>query len=664
MATDFFEHQDAARRQSRRLVVLFVLAVVAIIAAVYGVATALAVGTSRGPEAIPTFDPGRLAIVATAVLVVISGGSLYKVWALSDGGEGVARMLGGRPIHPSTNDPAERRLLNVVEEMALAAGTPVPPVYLLDEEPSINAFAAGLTPGDAVIGVSKGCLDHLTRDEIQGVIGHEFSHILNGDMRLNLRLIGLIHGILVLSLIGQILFRVAAHSRPRSSRDDNKGGGATIFLLVGGVALWLIGLLGVFFGRLIKCAVSRQREFLADSSAVQFTRNPEGLAGALKKIGGLQEGSRLVNPNAEQAAHLFFGQGVPSLGSLLATHPPLEERIRRLDPQFDGAFAREPEGRTVTFPGEEQDALAAGLAPRGPSVASGLAAPSAAENTPFRLSPKAALSSVGTPTEAHVEYATELLQGLPKILNEAARDPFSARAVIYALLIDEDSEIARNQLEHLDEAGARGTAAETLRLIPAVRSLGRAARVPLADLTFPALRQLSPRQYQAFRSNVEALVKADQRVNLFEYALKRMMFRHLDRAFLGRPPSSLRYFSIESVFGDCEVLLSTLASLGHDQAADRDRAYSVGIRRLQDGYPGERVAPILPESRCNLVAVNQALDRLALASPDLKRRVIDASAACIAFDGVVTPAEGELLRAITDSLDCPMPPLPPTAGLA
>ncbi|MGE3822386.1 MAG: M48 family metallopeptidase, partial [Isosphaeraceae bacterium] len=489
MATDFFEQQDSARRQSGWLVLLFALSVVAIIAAIYAVATLLTMSAAKGPQTVPAFDVGRLGIVATAVLVVISGGSLYKVWALSDGGDGVARMLGGRLISPSTDDPAERRLLNVVEEMALAAGTPVPPVYLLDEEPSINAFAAGLTPGDAVIGVSKGCLDHLSRDEIQGVVGHEFSHILNGDMRLNLRLMGLIHGILVISLVGQILFRIAAHSRPRSSRDNEKGGGAAVFLLVGGVALWLIGLIGVFFGRLIKCAVSRQREFLADASAVQFTRNPEGLAGALKKIGGLQEGSRLRTPNAEQAAHMFFSQGVFSLSRLLATHPPLEERIRRLDPQFSGAFPREPEGRTVTFSAEERDEAAAravGLADASRSVARGVAAPSRVDTTPYRLSPHEALASVGAPSEAHMEYANELLHGLPPILNEAARDPFSARAVVYALLIDEDENVAQGQLDHLDSGGARGTAVETLRLLPAVRSLGRSARIPLADLTFPA----------------------------------------------------------------------------------------------------------------------------------------------------------------------------------
>src|SRR5262245_48960742 len=291
MATNFFDQQDAARRQTGRLVFYFVMAVVAIILAVHlAVTAAFLVAEDHGgdlPRAL--LDPGRLIAVATIVVVVIGAGSLYKIAALQEGGAAVARLLGGRLIDPTAAEPTERRLLNVVEEMALASGTPVPPVYVLDAEPGINAFAAGFAPGDAVVSVSRGCLDHLSRDELQGVVAHEFSHILNGDMRLNLRLMGLLYGILLLSVIGELLMRVAGNSSSsRRSRDDrdSKDSSWLAFFLVG-VALMIIGSVGVFFGRLIKCAVSRQREFLADASAVQFTRNPAGMAGALKKIRGL-----------------------------------------------------------------------------------------------------------------------------------------------------------------------------------------------------------------------------------------------------------------------------------------------------------------------------------------------------------------------------------------
>jgi Zn-dependent protease with chaperone function len=654
MATDFFDRQDDARRQTGRLVVLFALAVAVIVAAVYGVATAAAfttAGSREGAAAPAVWSPDRFLLVAAGVLTVIAAGSLYKTAVLREGGETVARMLGGRPVDPATVDPAERRLLNVVEEMALASGTPVPPVFLLDEEPSINAFAAGFTPGDAVLGVSRGCLDHLDRDELQGVIGHEFSHILNGDMRLNLRLIGLVHGILVVALIGQVLMR-SVHYMRRPRDPDDKEGGFILALLAAGAALWVIGSLGVLFGRLIKCAVSRQREFLADASSVQFTRDPAGLAGALKRIGGLSEGSRIRNVNAEQACHMFFGQGVPSLSGLFATHPPLEARIRRLDPSFDGRFPLVAPGRTVAI-GPKAAAVASALAPAG--AFAGFSAHDREAVAP--LSPEAVVATVGSPTQEHIDYATALIERLSPTLAEAARDPFSARAIVYALLLDHDEPVRRAQLDLIESNAERGTAREVLRLRPAAEAIGPEARLPLVDLTFPALRRLSEAQYRAFRRQIDLLVRADRRVSLFEYALQRMLLRHLDREFFRLRPPDVKYLALDPLFNDCTVLLASLARLGQQQGAGVERAFRAGLERLQGRYPGERAVAMLPPDRCTLAGVDRALNRLALAAPAVKRRALDACAACIACDGVVTLGEGELLRAIADSLDCPMPPL-------
>ena len=345
MAMDFFERQDHARRQTVKLIVLFGISVAVIIVAVYVVALLITQGGSHahGPHAaapIDLWDPGLLAAVALGTIVVISLGSLYKVSELASGGEVVAQMMGGRLVDPQTTDLAERRLLNVVEEMSLASGVPVPPVYVMDNEPSINAFAAGFRPNDAVVTVSRGCLQYLTREELQGVLGHEFSHVLNGDMRLNLRLIGLVYGILVLSIIGYFVMRSAgwAGSSSRNSDDRRGDNRAAIFFI--GLALYILGYLGVLLGNIIKAAISRQREFLADASSVQFTRNPSGLAGALKKIGGLAEGSRINDPHAHEISHMFFGDAFAgSIFNLFATHPPLEERIRLLDPNFDGSYA-------------------------------------------------------------------------------------------------------------------------------------------------------------------------------------------------------------------------------------------------------------------------------------------------------------------------------------
>ena len=332
---DFFTHQDRARRNTRRLVALFVLAVIAIVAAVY-LAVVVFLMTTEAGEYISQGGlaaPQVLVPVVAGTLFVIAAGSGYKTLQLSEGGPAVARLLGGKPLDPNTREADERRVLNVVEEMAIASGTPVPEVYLLAQEQGINAFAAGRTPADAVVGVTEGTARHLSRDELQGVVAHEFSHILNGDMRLNLRLIGVIHGILVISMIGYFVMR----SGGGSSRGRKKGGAGAVVIL--GLALYVIGWIGVFFGRLIKAGVSRQREFLADAAAVQFTRNPLGISGALQKIGGLGAGSRIAHRRAEEASHLFFSNALKkSFLGLTATHPPLEERIRRIDPSFDGTF--------------------------------------------------------------------------------------------------------------------------------------------------------------------------------------------------------------------------------------------------------------------------------------------------------------------------------------
>ncbi len=343
MSTGFFEHQDIARRRTGLLIFLFCAAVVAIVLAVYTVVALVNVnfglmqpdvphGQTR-PE--PFWNPQLFSVVTLATMAIIALGSLYKISELSAGGEAVALMLGGRRIHPLTKDFAERQLLNVVEEMALASGVPVPPVYVLDQEDGINAFAAGHRPGDAVIGVSRGSLDYLDRDELQGVMAHEFSHILNGDMRLNLRLVGVLHGILILAVIGYYILRGGVHS----GGSGKKGGAGAIFLVA--IGLIVIGGVGLLFGRLIKAAVSRQREFLADASAVQFTRYPAGIAGALKKIGGLSRGSRINDAHAGEVSHMFFGEAVSALGlDWLGTHPPLADRIRRIDPSFDGQIGR------------------------------------------------------------------------------------------------------------------------------------------------------------------------------------------------------------------------------------------------------------------------------------------------------------------------------------
>ncbi len=328
---DFFTQQQQAKRNTTLLVVLFVIAV-SLIIAIITAASAVVMGylNSDGNGSYQ-IHAGPLTLIAAMVAGAIGLVMLVKWLQLKPGGHVVAESLGGIRIAPDSTDPLERRILNVVEEMAIAANMPVPAVYLLPEEAAINAFAAGYTSKDAVIGLTKGAVESFSREQLQAVVAHEFSHILNGDMRMNIRLIAALAGILALAKMGELLLRSARFSGRRNSKEVNP-------LPFIGLALLIVGWVGVLFGSIIKAAVSRQREYLADAAAVQFTRNPEALAGALKQIGARQHGSRLQHKNSSEAAHLFFGNAVSSWFSMMATHPPLEKRIKRLEPHWNGDY--------------------------------------------------------------------------------------------------------------------------------------------------------------------------------------------------------------------------------------------------------------------------------------------------------------------------------------
>lgn len=664
---DFFESQDVARRKTGLLIVYFAAAVVLMIASLYAVVV-FALGWSAGGTDDPTrmadpvawWQPELLLIVTVAVLAIIGSGSLYKTFELRGGGESVATMLGGRRLNGNTNDLAEQRFLNVVEEMALASGVAVPPVYVLDNEQGINAFAAGFTPDDAVIGVNRGTIENLTRDELQGVIAHEFSHILNGDMRLNLRLIGILHGILLLSIIGYYALRIGGLSGGRSSR-GGKGGGAAAILIIG-VAALVVGYIGLLFGRLIKAAVSRQREYLADASAVQFTRNPDGIAGALKKIGGLATGSRMQTAEAESASHMFFGNALrQSAHSPLATHPPLEERIRRIDPQFDGKFPRvkpvqveRQKERPQTRPEERRPATGSIL---GPALGPALGGIGREHRMP--IDPLLILGAIGAPQTEHVQYAGKLLQSLAPALRTALQEPFSARTVVFALLLDEEEPIRRRQLELIEQHEGEPSRRETERLRPLVAQAGVTARLPLIELAQGTLQQMSAEQHESFHATVDHLVKADEQISFFEFVLQRVLLRHLQQHFGARQPTRVRYHALTPLLDDAACLLSALVHLGHSDPDEAQQAYDQAIAVLAQE---PRSVPLAARSACPIAALGKALDELAAATPGIKRRVLHAAAVAVMADGQVTLGEGELLRAVADSLDCPMPPILPTEG--
>jgi len=662
---NFFEHQDKARKSTGRLVFLFGMAVAGIVVALYFVTVAAFFAKERQHTGFSWWQFGVFWKVAAAVVLVIFLCSLSRISSLSAGGSAVAEMMGGRRIESATRNQQERVLVNVVEEIAIASGVPVPAIYVIDSD-GINAFAAGYSPDDAAVAVTQGCLDLLNRDELQGVMAHEFSHILNGDMRLNIRLMGVLAGILIIGYAGQFIMRTAMFSghRRRSSKDNS-----AIAFMVFGLLVFIIGFIGVFFGNMIKAAVSRQREYLADASAVQFTRNNLGIAGALKKIGSHTYGSTVESSKTAELSHMFFANALS--GASFATHPPLPDRIKRLDPAWEGDFPALKERPAASSDAVDGASGAAGFAPGGhspppppeermvipatPSLGrmGGMGAMAGLVNA----APGDVVAQVGNPSQEHLDYGKQLVMGVPENISEAAHAPMSAVAVIYGLLLDEDAEMRKKQLQAAKDAADPGVFKELIRLTPGMVALDARARLPVLELTIPALRQMSSSQYNRMMRNVDTLIRADAKLSLFEFTLHKIMKRRLEGTF-GKPSKkSVQFYSPKPLAGDFAVLLSGLAHVGNDDSAEAASAFAMGVAKLPSRI--RESVQMLPKAQCTFAAINTSIDRLDLASAPIKQQLVDAAAHCVLADQEVTVDEGELLRAICDTLGAPMPPFLP-----
>jgi len=641
---NFFESQDRAHKSTALLVVLFVLAVAALII-MTNVLIMIVFGfidsqqLRDGGTLIGQMDWQTFAAVGAGVSVVVFAGSLYKIIALSAGGRVVAESLGGQLIPRNAQDLNQRKLLNVVEEMAIASGTPAPPVYLLANEPGINAFAAGLSPRDAVIGVTRGAIDHLSREQLQGVIAHEFSHIFNGDMRLNIRLMGALNGILILGILGYYLLYSTSFSSRR--RGNDKGGGAILALAVG---LMAIGFAGTFFGALIKASVSRQREYLADASAVQFTRNPDGIAGALKRIGGLESGSKVENPGAPEVSHAFFAQGISGFMQWLsATHPPLAKRILRIDPHWDGKFDfSDP----PTAAQDEEHGGASETMTR-EAVANQLAAIAAGAAVADVMT---AIDQIGNPKREAVDYARSLLSELSVVVKEAAREPHGARAVIYSLALDKGQEVRARQLKQLQDHADPDVYALTLMLMPQMDGLDIRFRLPIIDIAIPALKQLSLSQYKSFKENLIALIEMDSRVDLLEWSLQKILFNHLDGQFFKLARVKARYSDPGQLTKEIELVLSVMAHAGAQDQTGMEEAFAAATAAL-----GSSGLALLAKNQIRVSDLDLALAKLEQLKPLAKSRLLKACVASIGRDQKVSAIEVELLRAFAGALDCPMP---------
>ena len=629
---NFFQAQDTARRKTWQLGLLFGAAVVTLV-----VLTNLLVAAAFGwfgsqqgltmAESIARVPADSWLWVTVGVIGIVATASLYKFATLSGGGKIIAEALGGQLIRQSTRDPEQRQLLNVVEEMAIASGLSVPPVYLIPE-PSINAFAAGFTPDDAVIGINQGTLDVLDRAELQGVVGHEFSHILNGDTNINLRLIAILHGILFIGMIGYGLLRAGGYSRRNGMP-----------LLAVGAGLMVIGYGGTLFGNLIKAAVSRQREFLADASAVQFTRDPSGIADALKKIGGFSYGSTIASPKAEQASHMFFGAAAPKFAnSLMATHPPLEARISAIEPAWNGAFPAV--ASTGTHGATARTANATG----GISGTAGFASGAAHAIT----DPEQIIAMVGTPDQTSLEQARVLIADNDEALTSAAHDPFEARAMIYAMLLDD--RVISAQYTYIDANAEHGVPLHVRRLEPLLKNTDAAHKLTLLEMAIPALKELSSNQYKRFTSNTAQLITADGHVDVFEWVLHRLLAKELYPHFEGPQNVHGRIGNIRRLSDEAGKLLSILASHSQSSVQAQIDAYQAGAAELGIDVPFSQ------QTQFDYQRMNQTLSQLRKLKPLVKPALIKACVRTVLQDGQLDPTEAALLQGVAATLDCPLPP--------
>lgn len=621
---NFFEAQEKARRNTWQLVILFVFAVIGLILVTTFFLSWLYFRSFSHGTPVFTFDtyiysPIFLGISLIVIIIVVIG-ALYQYMLLSKGGKNVAETLGGRLLSSNSANEVEKKLLNVVEEMSIASGILAPTVYLLEDK-SINAFAAGMTIDDAVIGITKGAVEKLDRNELQGVIAHEFSHIFNGDMRLNMHLTVTLHGITQIAMIGEFIIR---HLRISSSSSNSKKSEGNSLVLLG-FGLFAIGYIGVFFASLIRASVSRNREYLADATAVQYTRYPVGIAGALKKI--LYYHSDIHSPLASSYAHFYFAQGV---SSLFATHPPLKRRIYRIDRKWDGKIPDYEKAEKKVVFGEKEDHKAKQERfIQGATVA-------------------AAVLSVGTLQEDEVEHAHETVEKLDKEVREKLNDPLGAQAAILALFYEEGYKEAlftslkqNNPYLLLEFASLLSKGVEVYQK----------EALLIVSLALYTLKSLSLEQYRIFDALVQTFVDIDGKVSMYEWSLQYIIRRNLQMYFGERQiPKKLKHSHLGAVKNELELIFSMLM---HDQYQSEEaarRAYADVMRAIGTGALEYQYSDAISHEM-----FEKAMKEIELVKPGVAKRIFEGVLHSVKIDSVITPGENLFVHAMALLLQVPLP---------
>jgi Zn-dependent protease with chaperone function len=584
--TSFWDRQDRARRMTRRLLALLAFWV-GVVTVFTTLGLLLVTGAyETGLDSFFTFA----ALIYTVLVAMIGFGALVRRADLQRGGYGLMELVGGEFVLPDTDDPQERQLLHVVEEMAIASGMPVPGVFVLRDAYGLNAFAAGRELDDAALAVTADALEHFTREELQGVVAHEFSHLLNGDTILNIRVICCIHGLMCVHDFGR--FFLGMRGRSRFAEESPFGGRRNPFAGIG-LVLLVCGFVGAMVGRIIQAAINRQREHLADASAVQFTRYPEGLRHALMRIGGYPQGSWLGEGNFDEAGHCFIAEAKPfSSLNLFATHPPLDQRIEAL-----GRVRLNPRPRAVGS-GNVLDAVGAMAA----------------------VLPLAAAGSEATP--------------------RAEKGPLQAAASLTAMLLKPESDPLRiAQLKALEVAPQiRG---EVLFQAKRLAPYSRAELLCHMDRQATYLYLLSQPQADALWQAVMAVIHADGLMEPFEAAVAVIFDRRLPREDIAVPPPR----------GDEACVL--LSALAHASSGSADAAFRAGVVWVPRAYQGS--GQLMKAEACHGQALFEALRRLAYVPKKAQRAVVEALMKVLLEDARVDGEEDSMMRVILGALGCPYP---------
>lgn len=647
---NFFEHQEKARKQSRWIIAAFI-GVTLLIILVIDALVLLLMGSQgmlltdqSGVPSFNIFNPNvwlansKMMIISSLIVGgVISISSLGKIVSLRSGGGKVAQNLGGMIVTADTKDPLRRRLYNVVEEIALASGVPVPEIYVMENEPGINAFAAGYSPADAAVAVTQGALEKLNRSELQGVIAHEFSHIFNGDMRINIKMMGVIFGIMVIAILGR-KFLVTSRYRVSSSRNKNGGG-----IIVIGLGLMVVGYIGLFFARWMKSSLSRQREYLADASAVQFTRDPSSISGALKKIAAYQHSSYL-NVDGEEVSHMLFGSSAKSL--MFATHPPLVDRIQRLERGFKETDIGELAEKLRKQ--EQREHVQAEIAEKeqerknNKKLGGGF----------FEVDTM--VNNIGNPAIERIAAAAVLASSLSDGLSNAAHSLEWAPEVLFYCLLDQDKELREKQRLIVTKFMGDISEKKVSYLLNENGLVSSTQRLPLLDISFPSLKRRPVSELQKILHTVHELSIIDNRIDAFEYLLSRLISKYLHDSDIPNRTRLHGNGKLKNCIEELTLVVSAIAA--HGQNSETSEGLQKAQRAFRNGMESAGI------KHKNLIFNNDwhikmdaALNALVKLTPADKQKVVVALARTVLDDQDIITAEQEMLRVICALINVPLP---------